>query len=78
MLSDYCARCDLLKEAVEALEQAAADKPVQEDPLEAARYMRDRVLPAMHDLRRIADDLEQMTDRNLWPFPTYDQLLFSV
>jgi glutamine synthetase len=35
-------------------------------------------MPAMENLRRSADALEQLTDRSYWPFPTYDELLFSV
>ena len=40
--------------------------------------MHDVVLPAMTCLRQSADELETMTDRNYWPFPTYDELLFSI
>ena len=47
-------------------------------PEASARYMHDRVLPAMAALRACADHLEQITDRSCWPFPTYDELLFSI
>ena len=53
-------------------------RPRDTDPLTEARYMKDTVLPAMRDLRKAADDLEQITDRKAWPFPTYDELLFNV
>ena len=54
------------------------DKPDAEAPLLSARYMHDQVLPAMAALRTSADRLEQITDRACWPFPTYDELLFSI
>ena len=43
-----------------------------------SRYMLEKAVPAMNRLRECADVLETITDRNIWPFPTYDQLLFSV
>ena len=77
-LSSYCAKCDLLNDAVNTLSHTLAVRPAEEDPEAAARYMRDQVLPAMKQLRKTADDLEQVTDQKLWPFPAYDQLLFNV
>ena len=77
-LSSYCAKCDLLNDAVNTLSHTLAVRPAEEDPEAAARYMRDQVLPAMNQLRKTADDLEQVTDQKLWPFPAYDQLLFNV
>ena len=77
-LSSYCAKCDLLNDAVNTLSHTLAVRPAEEDPETAARYMRDQVLPAMNQLRKTADDLEQVTDQKLWPFPAYDQLLFNV
>jgi len=52
--------------------------PREGEPLETARYMRDEVMPRMNSLRDAADELESMTDRKVWPFPTYDELLFNV
>ena len=78
LLSAYCRKCDQLDEAITTLEKVLGARPLQEDPEAAARYMRDDVMPAMNALRGAADNLEQVTDRGLWPFPTYDQLLFSI
>ena len=36
------------------------------------------LLPAMEALRKTADILETITDSELWPFPTYGRLLYSV
>ena len=69
---------DQLSRDLRHLESVIADRPGGDDPLTSARYMHDTVLPAMANLRKSADILETMTDRSYWPFPTYDELLFSV
>ena len=63
---------------LQKLESVIRDRPEGEDPLISARYMHDVVLPVMSDLRKSADQLETLTDKNYWPFPTYDRLLFSI
>ena len=35
-------------------------------------------VPVMEQLRSAADSAEVLTDRSVWPFPTYGDLLFSV
>ena len=41
-----------------------------------AAFARDQVLPAMSDLRKNADRLETMIADDLWPLPTYREMLF--
>lgn len=43
-----------------------------------ALYYRDHVKTAMDALRAPADALEMLTDKELWPIPTYGDLLFEV
>ena len=43
-----------------------------------AEYFHDVVFAAMEDLRVVADELETITARKYWPYPTYGDLLFSV
>ena len=45
---------------------------------ELADYYRDRVFTAMQELRISVDTLETMTPSDVWPFPSYGELLFSV
>ena len=78
LLSGLCSATDVLSRDLQTLEDVLAKAPDATDALAEARYMRDVVLPAMSDLRRTADQLEQLTDRSYWPFPTYDQLLFGL
>ena len=43
-----------------------------------ARYYRNSVFSAMQSLRAVADELETITPENIWPFPTYGDLMFRV
>ena len=61
-------------ELFDALCQAEEKK----DALDKARFFMDSVLTKMAELRELADELELLVSRTLWPFPTYGDLLFSV
>ena len=78
LLSVLCAEIDALKDSLDTLSEIMRGKPDTEDPEASARYMHHQVLPAMAALRVSADRLEEITDRSCWPFPTYDELLFSI
>ena len=41
-----------------------------------AEYMRDTVIPAMSDVREVADRLEKIVADDLWPLPKYSEMLF--
>jgi glutamine synthetase len=41
-----------------------------------ARYMRDKVVPAMAKLREVGDEIEVLTPHEIWPLPTYREMLF--
>jgi len=45
---------------------------------EQAYYYLEKVVAAMDALRRPADELERIVDKDYWPFPTYADLLFEV
>ncbi len=78
LLSDLCTSADTLKENADTLTELIRSRQISDSPEVSARYMHDRVLPAMAKLRSVADHLECITDRSFWPFPTYDDLLFSI
>lgn len=44
--------------------------------LTEARYCHDVILAAMQDLRTLADTLETLVAEDLWPFPSYQSMLF--
>ena len=56
--------------------QAAANKKA--DLLERAKTYAQSVLPAMRELRSVADEIEQYLGLEFKPYPSYDDLLFSV
>src|SRR5688572_13141325 len=41
-----------------------------------AKYMRDKIVPAMAKLRVVGDEIEVLTPHELWPLPTYREMLF--
>ena len=61
-----------------ALEAALASAEKSEDIKVEAIYYRDNVFPAMQEMRAVADELETITAKDYWPFPTYTDLIYSV
>jgi len=41
-----------------------------------AKYFRDKVIPTMVSLREVGDQLESIVPHDLWPLPTYREMLF--
>ncbi|WP_130836396.1 glutamine synthetase III family protein [Lachnoclostridium sp. Marseille-P6806] len=48
------------------------------DRKKQAFFYKDSVKPAMAALRKPCDELELLVDKAMWPFPTYQDLLFEV
>jgi glutamine synthetase len=61
--------------AIDKLDDANANHPDVEG-LKHAIYMRDTVVPAMDDVRDVADRLERAVADDLWPLPKYSEMLF--
>ena len=61
---------------IEKIEKLLSEKP--EGALKEAFYYRNKIIPVMDLLRKDADELERITDREYWPMPTYVELLFGV
>ena len=64
-----------LQSAIAVLASAMAE-PATEDLLAEARHCCDVVLPAMNHVREFADELEGIVADDLWPLPTYQEMLF--
>ncbi len=41
-----------------------------------AKYFRDKIVPAMETLREAGDELEAIVPHDVWPLPTYREMLF--
>jgi len=55
--------------------ESAAAQP--EGPKRAAYYYK-KVIPAMEALRKPVDELEMIVEKDIWPMPSYGDLLFEV
>ena len=66
-----------MKVALAALTDAVAVCVKMESKAQALAY-REKVVPAMEALRTPADKLEMIVDKELWPFPSYGDLMFEV
>ena len=56
----------------------AKDLTLITDSSKIALFYREKVFAAMGELRACADELEVITPKDLWPFPSYGDLLYSV
>ena len=61
--------------AIAALDEAVARQP-HGNALQHAQHQRDKLLPAVAALRKVADKLEGMVADEYWPLPTYREMLF--
>lgn len=69
----------LKKESLKLEDERAKVKASCDDSLLShAQAYKTRVVPAMNDLRKTSDSLERMVPKDMWPFPTYADLLFSL
>jgi glutamine synthetase len=77
VLSQVATAANRLKSATDALARARheAEETQGGDPIRAAAF-RDRVIPAMTTVRELADLLETLVADDLWPLPTYQEMLF--
>lgn len=64
-----------LQDSIARLEATMADD-ADENLVEEARHCCDVVLPAMNAVREFADELEGLVADDLWPLPTYQEMLF--
>jgi glutamine synthetase len=64
--------------ALKNLQAADAKANTMTDVEEMSRFFRMDVVPAMSELRAPIDALEVLVAKELWPVPTYGDLLFEV
>jgi glutamine synthetase len=73
-LEDFTDLVTRFRHAIDAVEKAAhAHTP---DMLDHAKQIKSTLRPAMADLRAAADELETKVASDLWPIPTYHEMLF--
>ena len=69
---------DGLYTAVSKLEYDLTVAAEKKDSKEKAEFDKSVILADMHLVREHADFLESITDKELWPFPNYTEILNSV
>ena len=68
LVDSFKAQTDVLAKLLDNHNGAPAEKH--------AKYMRDKIVPAMASLREVGDEIEVLTPHELWPLPTYREMLF--
>jgi glutamine synthetase len=75
MASDLLAKTrNALHKLIEVTMRAAKMKRGRKQ----AEFFKDEVVPAMEALRGPVDELEMIVDKDIWPMPSYGDLLFEV
>ena len=72
---------ELLKKtssAMNELTKAVAEIPQVPEGRERAVYCKDTVTKIMEELRKPVDELEMLVDKEMWPMPSYGDLIFEV
>ena len=76
-LDEVTAQITALQTGLSAL-GTALDAHGGDSSLDEARYACDTLLPAMLEVRAAADALEDVVADDLWPLPTYQEMLFIL
>jgi glutamine synthetase len=75
LLVELTATIDHFQDAIAKLKEATEHHP-EGDSLAHAKHARDTIIPAMNEVRLHGDHLESMVADDLWPLPTYQEMLF--
>ena len=78
LLKDVCSTLVSFKANLGILEKDIQEATTITEAYQQAVYYRDVVFTAMQALRGDGDQLETMIDAELWPLPTYAQMLFML
>ena len=78
LVSKLSLRAACLDKKIEALDSLLLGAKEHTDLLDCAKYHHDSIFAAMQELRAVADELEAAVDEDVWPFPTYGKILFSI
>ena len=66
------------KDALENLKTLSEKAYEMPEGRDKAYFYRRQVIPAMDALRKPVDELEMIVDKEIWPMPSYGDLLFEV
>jgi glutamine synthetase len=77
-LDKTCGLISKLYGNIEKLEKITAAAGSESDTIKQAELCRENVTVAMQSVREVADELETIVDADLWPLPTYAEMLFLM
>jgi glutamine synthetase len=75
LLGELTETIEELQTAIDGLTEAS-DNHAEGDSLAHAKYAHEAIIPAMATVRAAGDKLENIVAADLWPLPTYQEMLF--
>ena len=78
LLRDIMSLLNEANAAVRVLRKMTAEASGIQDNEERAHYYHDHVMTAMDALRSPIDSLEMLVDKEVWPMPSYGDLMFEI
>ena len=78
LLKEVSENLTAMQTALKKLEKVEKEASAMEDAKEQAFFYKDCVKAAMEELRAPADRLEMIVDKEIWPIPTYGELMFEI
>ena len=78
LLTETSALLSDVKVALAKLQEVTEKGGAMEEGREQAVFYRDEVKSAMDALRAPVDELEMIVDKEMWPMPSYGDLIFEV
>ncbi|BFL48456.1 glutamine synthetase III [Lactonifactor longoviformis] len=78
LLNEVSALLAEAKTALDALKAVTEQALIEAEGAVRAKYYHSHVFPAMAALRAPIDKLEMLVDKQIWPMPSYEDLIFEV
>ena len=78
LLKTVSKKLGAMQKALNKLEKEEAKGRAMTDAKAQAFFYKDTVRTIMEELRTPADELEMIVDKEIWPIPTYGELMFEV
>ena len=78
LLRETSALLKKTKDALNELKKVTEEALTKEEGKESAMFYHEKVMPSMEALRTPVDELEMIVDKDMWPMPSYGDLLFDV
>lgn len=78
LLEETSALLKQTQKSLNALIEAEAKANAMEEGKRQAKFYHEKVVMAMEELRVPVDELEMIVDKEMWPMPSYGDLIFEV